>query len=44
MDRLLDYYLHTALAADGNIPAWDTTHRRLPVVRWPAITRRPQTT
>jgi tetratricopeptide (TPR) repeat protein len=34
-DRLLDYYLHTALAADRHIPTWDTVYRRLPVVRCP---------
>jgi len=35
VERLLDYYLHTALAADWHIPTWDTTVRRRPLVRWP---------
>ena len=33
-DRLLDYYLHTVLAAGQQFPAWDTAHRRQPDVRW----------
>ena len=33
--RLLDYYLHTVLAADRHVPLWDTAHRPRPVVRWP---------
>ena len=33
--RLLDYYLHTALAADRLVPAWDTAYRPQPVVDWP---------
>ena len=33
--RLLDYYLHTALAADQHIPTVDTAYRRSPVVCWP---------
>jgi DNA-binding transcriptional ArsR family regulator len=33
--RLLDYYLHTVLAADRHIPTWDTAYRPRPVVRWP---------
>jgi tetratricopeptide (TPR) repeat protein/transcriptional regulator with XRE-family HTH domain len=33
--RLLDYYLHTALAAGRHIPAWVTAYRRRPDVRWP---------
>lgn len=36
--RLLDYYLHTALAADRLIPAWDTAYRPQPVVSWPGDT------
>jgi tetratricopeptide (TPR) repeat protein/transcriptional regulator with XRE-family HTH domain len=28
VERLLDYYLHTALAADHHIPTWDTAYRR----------------
>ena len=34
-DRLLDYYLHTALTAGRHIPSWVTAHRRRPDVRWP---------
>ena len=34
--RLLDYYLHTALAADRHIPTWDTAYRSQPLVRQPA--------
>jgi tetratricopeptide (TPR) repeat protein/transcriptional regulator with XRE-family HTH domain len=34
-DQLLDYYLHTALAAGRHIPAWNTAHRRRPDVCWP---------
>jgi len=34
-DRLLDYYLSVALAADRHIPTWDTVYRRLPLVRCP---------
>jgi tetratricopeptide (TPR) repeat protein/transcriptional regulator with XRE-family HTH domain len=34
-DRLLDYYLHTVLAADRHIPTWVHSHRRRPDVRWP---------
>ena len=34
-ERLLDYYLHTALAADRHIPAFDTAYRRSPAVCWP---------
>jgi tetratricopeptide (TPR) repeat protein/transcriptional regulator with XRE-family HTH domain len=33
--RLMDYYLHTALAADRHIPLWDTAYRPRPVVHWP---------
>ncbi len=33
--RLLDYYLHTVLAADRHIPTWDTAYRSQPLVRWP---------
>jgi tetratricopeptide (TPR) repeat protein/transcriptional regulator with XRE-family HTH domain len=33
--RLLDYYLHNALAADRHIPTWDTAYRRRPLVRCP---------
>jgi transcriptional regulator with XRE-family HTH domain/tetratricopeptide (TPR) repeat protein len=33
--RLLDYYLHTALAADRHIPIWDTAYRPRPDVRCP---------
>ena len=33
--RLLDYYLHTVLAADRHIPTWDTAYRPRPLVRWP---------
>jgi tetratricopeptide (TPR) repeat protein/transcriptional regulator with XRE-family HTH domain len=36
--RLLDYYLHTALAADQHIPTWDTAYRRRPQVRCPSDT------
>jgi tetratricopeptide (TPR) repeat protein/transcriptional regulator with XRE-family HTH domain len=32
--RLLDYYLHTVLAAGRHIPTWATAHRRRPDVRW----------
>jgi tetratricopeptide (TPR) repeat protein/transcriptional regulator with XRE-family HTH domain len=32
--RLLDYYLHTALAADRLIPVWDTAYRPRTVVSW----------
>jgi tetratricopeptide (TPR) repeat protein/transcriptional regulator with XRE-family HTH domain len=31
--RLLDYYLHNALAADRHIPTWDTAYRRRPLGR-----------
>lgn len=34
-ERLLDYYLHTALAADLLIPLWDTAYRPRPAVSWP---------
>jgi DNA-binding transcriptional ArsR family regulator len=34
-DRLLDYYLHTVLAAGRHIPTWVTAHRRRPDVCWP---------
>ena len=34
-ERLLDYYLHTALAADRLVPLWDTAYRPRPVVSWP---------
>ena len=34
-DRLLDYYLYVALAADRHIPTWDTVYRRLPAVCCP---------
>jgi len=34
-ERLLDYYLHSALAADQHIPAVDTAYHRSPVVCWP---------
>jgi tetratricopeptide (TPR) repeat protein/transcriptional regulator with XRE-family HTH domain len=34
VERLLDYYAYTALAADQHIPAWDTAYRPRPVVRW----------
>jgi tetratricopeptide (TPR) repeat protein len=30
VDRLLDYYAHTALAADKNIISWDVAHDSLP--------------
>jgi tetratricopeptide (TPR) repeat protein/transcriptional regulator with XRE-family HTH domain len=33
-DRLLDYYLHTALTADRHIPSWVAAYRRRPDVRW----------
>jgi tetratricopeptide (TPR) repeat protein/transcriptional regulator with XRE-family HTH domain len=33
--RLLDYYLHTALAADQHIPTWDTAYRPRPLVPRP---------
>jgi tetratricopeptide (TPR) repeat protein/transcriptional regulator with XRE-family HTH domain len=33
-ERLLEYYLHTALAADRLVPAWDTAYRPWPVVSW----------
>ena len=33
--RLLDYYLHTVLAAGRHIPTWATAHRRRPDVCWP---------
>jgi tetratricopeptide (TPR) repeat protein/transcriptional regulator with XRE-family HTH domain len=33
--RLLDYYLHTAVAADQHIPTWDTAYRPQPLSRWP---------
>ena len=33
-DRLLDYYLHTVLAAGRHIPARATAYRRRPDVRW----------
>ena len=36
--RLLDYYLHTVLAADRHIPLWDTAYRTRPVVHWPGDT------
>ena len=32
--RLLDYYLHTVLAAGRHIPTWATAHRRRPDVCW----------
>ncbi len=35
VERLLDYYLHAALAADRHIPTWHTAYRPRPVVRWP---------
>jgi tetratricopeptide (TPR) repeat protein/transcriptional regulator with XRE-family HTH domain len=34
-DQLLDYYLHTVLAAGRHIPTWVTAHRRRPDVCWP---------
>jgi tetratricopeptide (TPR) repeat protein/transcriptional regulator with XRE-family HTH domain len=34
VERLLDYYLHIAEAADQLIPTWDTAHRPRPVARW----------
>ena len=34
-DRLLDYYLHTVLAAGRHIPTRVTAYRRRPDVRWP---------
>jgi tetratricopeptide (TPR) repeat protein/transcriptional regulator with XRE-family HTH domain len=33
--RLLDYYVHTALAADRHIPTWDTAYRRRPLAGRP---------
>jgi len=38
VERLLDYYAHTALAADQHIPTWDTAYRPRPVVSWPGDT------
>jgi tetratricopeptide (TPR) repeat protein len=34
--RLLDYYLHTALAADGNLASWASAARRPPPAHPPA--------
>ena len=35
VERLLDYYLHTALTADQLVPAWDTAYRPRSLVSWP---------